>query len=117
MEIYLISDSEYVKVGISKFPRRRLKQLQTSNARTLELLKSIPVDNPESVEATIHGLLRERGAHIRGEWFTIPWLGEFLQEFPSMVKRAELKSRKNQAKKSEDYSQEILYEDSLLHED
>lgn len=89
MEIYLISDSEYVKVGISKFPRRRLKQLQTSNARTLRLLKSIPVDNPEDVEKSIHQYLEKLGLRTRGEWFLPTSMDLVVHKFISLVKLAQ----------------------------
>ena len=66
MTIYFISDGEYVKIGYtSGNPKERLASLQTSNARQLKIIQTIPGDIYK--EQTLH----QRFHHLRacGEWF------------------------------------------------
>jgi hypothetical protein len=73
VNLYVISDGEYLKVGISSTPRKRLKQMQTSNARELKLVKEYPIGNRKTTEAWelyVHKRLAEY--HVRGEWFKAP---------------------------------------------
>ena len=73
VSLYLISDGEYLKIGISSTPRKRLKQIQTSNARELRIVKAWEVGNrktTESWETYIHA--RMAAYHVRGEWFNAP---------------------------------------------
>ena len=63
--IYLISTNTHIKLGFSKNPKRRLKQLQTANAEKLMLLKVFPGD--KKVEKELHDLLDEY--RMEGEWF------------------------------------------------
>jgi len=66
-KIYIIQCNEYYKVGISKSPRSRLKQLQTSNPYELKLKRTYKLPSPKTSEALIHMMLKEY--HVRGEWF------------------------------------------------
>lgn len=65
--VYFISAKEGgpFKVGWSKEPRRRLKELQTAHHQELRIYGCIP-GQPE-LEGQIHNEIA--GAHIRGEWF------------------------------------------------
>lgn len=56
-----------IKLGISRDPQQRLKQLQTGNDCALELMASIKAENRFQDEATLHHV--HAAAHIRGEWF------------------------------------------------
>jgi hypothetical protein len=60
--IYVISDGELIKVGISKNPKRRLKQLNTGSGRKLYLLCFFSGDRME--EKWIHTHFRR----AKGEW-------------------------------------------------
>lgn len=71
MFIYIISDGDHVKIGISKTPERRLKQLQTGHPKKLVLYKVREVDavSAKKLEAIIH---RTCGNYrLKGEWFNM----------------------------------------------
>lgn len=65
MAIYFIQSGDYVKIGYSKNPEKRLKSLQTGNQAPLKLL--LVLDGGTDKEAELH----ERFAELRsrGEWF------------------------------------------------
>jgi hypothetical protein len=75
--IYLISDGKNLKIGHSKNPFRRLKQLQTGHSSKLKLIKVY--DLPDWVEKRLHYLLRSTKARDKGEWFTCNDLPETLE--------------------------------------
>ena len=66
--LYLIHNgsSEY-KIGYSKNPRKRLKELQTAQKDVLSLIAFIPVVDMIKAERAAHDLLAAYRA--RGEWF------------------------------------------------
>jgi phage anti-repressor protein len=66
--VYAIREVETgrVKIGISKNPSSRLKQLQTGNPNTLEISAIIEADS-FSDERAAHTKVIDH--HIRGEWF------------------------------------------------
>lgn len=67
--IYLISDGEKVKIGYSKNPQKRLKQLQTGHPNRLKLIK---IWDAEPVkEKLLHRMLWMFHKDCKGEWFTI----------------------------------------------
>ena len=66
--IYFISDGQYTKIGVADNPEKRLMELQTGNARKLELLTSINGSYGE--ERKIHSVLNKH--RVLGEWFEIP---------------------------------------------
>lgn len=70
MYVYAIRESESgrVKVGISRNPETRLKQLQTGNSQHLELVAYRKAENRYQDEAATHQLLGD--CHVRGEWFS-----------------------------------------------
>jgi hypothetical protein len=67
--IYLIQSLEnsYYKIGVSKNPQRRIKELQTGNSSELKLVESYQSEYADKIERT----LQRRYSHLRkeGEWF------------------------------------------------
>ena len=57
-----------VKLGISRDPEERLKQLQTGNDCALELVATRRADNRFQDEARLHN--EHADVHISGEWFS-----------------------------------------------
>jgi len=64
-QIYFILAGEFVKIGIAKNPKKRLRDLQTANPVKLNLLYTIPGD--ETLEKTLHLIFDEY--RESGEWF------------------------------------------------
>lgn len=71
--LYLISDGTNVKVGVSKNPHRRIKQLQTGSLNKLEMLECycLPADKVYKLEKVCHARLQSR-YRKHGEWFKAP---------------------------------------------
>lgn len=68
--IYLISnEKKQIKIGSSKSPQKRLKQLQTGNASKLKL--EAFYDVPDYYEKRLHYLLRQFRCRHNNEWFNI----------------------------------------------
>ena len=63
--IYFIKSGNYVKIGYSKEPKQRLKELQTANPLKLTLMGTIP--GTYSTEKALHSLYNKYKK--RGEWF------------------------------------------------
>ncbi|MES2625872.1 MAG: GIY-YIG nuclease family protein [Pseudomonadota bacterium] len=76
--LYVMSCGEFLKVGLSVNPLRRLKDHQVSNPVEihLELVYRPTVFMPISaIEAVAHRSLKQY--HVRGEWFTKDAMAEF----------------------------------------
>lgn len=74
--MYIISnDKGYIKVGISKNPEIRLKQLQTGNQNKLTLLFTEEFecerDHLLKIEKLVHKDLKSFKSDSVGEWFKI----------------------------------------------
>jgi len=69
MEIYVIGTETKQKIGFSKNPEARLKQLQTGNSETLHLHHTIQVseDNVRTLEKFLHKDIGYK--RLKGEWF------------------------------------------------
>jgi hypothetical protein len=69
--VYLISDkNNYTyKIGISKNPKNRLKQLQTGSDKKLVICKQVLCENADQVEASLHHIYSIY--NIQGEWFEL----------------------------------------------
>ena len=69
MYVYAIRNTTTgnIKLGISRNPEQRLKQLQTGNDCALELVACIKAENRFQDETALHHA--HASAHIRGEWF------------------------------------------------
>ena len=69
--VYLIQSLEdgYYKIGVSKHPKKRVKQLQTGNSSELKLVESFESEYPHLVERA----LQRRYDYLKkeGEWFDI----------------------------------------------
>jgi hypothetical protein len=69
--IYLFTDDNLFKIGISENPNKRVKQLQTGNGSKLRIVKTF--DNPSPIyserlmERRLHFLLKQ--FRKKGEWF------------------------------------------------
>lgn len=63
--IYFIQANEYIKIGYSKDPQTRLKELQTGNPIKLKLLFTIPGSFEH--EKSFHEIFHAQRA--KGEWF------------------------------------------------
>ncbi len=72
MFIYIISDGDSVKIGISKTPEKRLKQLQTGHPKKLTLcnVREVPETRALKLERIIHRSCGHR--RLKGEWFNMP---------------------------------------------
>ena len=68
--LYIISDGTNFKIGVSKNDvKKRLKNLQTSNANELEIVFEIYTDKYKDLEKHLHASFES--FQIRGEWFSL----------------------------------------------
>lgn len=69
MYVYAIRERESgnIKLGISRDPQKRMKQLQTGNSQELELVAVRKADNRFKDERQLH--IENNASHIHGEWF------------------------------------------------
>lgn len=69
MYVYAIREDESgrIKLGISRNPEQRLKQLQTGNSQKLSLVAYKKAGNGAADEAALHEANKD--LHVRGEWF------------------------------------------------
>jgi len=69
--IYLIQSQEdgYYKIGVSKHPKKRVKQLQTGNSSELKLIVTFLSEYATKVETS----LKNRYSYLKkeGEWFDL----------------------------------------------
>lgn len=75
--IYMIADKhDYIKVGISKNPERRVKDLQTGHPDILQLIFTEEFNCTRkhllNIEKLIHKELKAKKYKKRGEWFYVP---------------------------------------------
>lgn len=70
-KIYLIrrTDKNAYKIGKSKNPKKRIKQLQTANDSILELLYEFSSNYPDKLERFLH--LHFHIKKMEGEWFEL----------------------------------------------
>lgn len=69
--VYIITDGEDCKVGVSDNPAKRLKQLQTGNPKKLKIVDTFEVPRKEiafKVEKEAHSKIQSL-YEKRGEWF------------------------------------------------
>lgn len=80
--IYLIQNLETskYKIGISKNPNKRIKQLQTGSGEELKLIHTFETSNARTIELTLHNIYLLQKTH--GEWFNLSIVEEikFLEE-------------------------------------
>lgn len=61
--------SGYYKIGVSKNPPKRVKQLQTGNAEKITLIHTFESDIPFVVEKAVKNFYSSYRVH--GEWFNL----------------------------------------------
>jgi predicted GIY-YIG superfamily endonuclease len=76
MKVYLVADSmsNSIKIGISKDPAKRLKQLQTGHPHRLKLLHTLCEEKytAKQAEALLHKRFWGYRTKSSGEWFNLP---------------------------------------------
>lgn len=72
--VYFITDGEFCKIGHTLDINKRLKTLQTANAKKLEVLMKIETFDYYNLEAHLHRLFKKY--KIFGEWYDIIFLFE-----------------------------------------
>lgn len=75
--VYLIQSLEngYFKIGISKNPNKRLKQLQTGNSSELKLIDKYPTKHANIIEKSLQNYFSY--SKKVGEWFEIKLIESF----------------------------------------
>ncbi len=69
--IYLLqSDNGHYKIGVSKNPMKRLKQLQTGNSDKIRLISFYETENAFLLERSLKN--RYNIYRVNGEWFNLP---------------------------------------------
>ena len=86
--IYIISDNNgYMKIGVSKNPKIRLKQLQTGHPTKLEILFTEEFYCKRShllkIDTLIHKKVKTIAQKVKGEWFKISL--EKLQQIKDII--------------------------------
>jgi len=67
--IYMVRCGDAFKLGVSALPEQRLQLIRTDNHEPTETIGMYQVDNAYQLEDTFHGVLKDAGLHIGGEWF------------------------------------------------
>lgn len=86
--LYIISNGTDLKVGVSKDPDKRLKQLQTGSSKKLEIVNIFPLPSDK-----IYGLEKECHQKLvstyrkRGEWFKSPLLWDVRCTVESIIEK------------------------------
>lgn len=93
--IYIISDGTHVKIGISKSPEKRLKQLQTGHPMKLSLhkVREVPSERVKKLEAIIHKTCNYR--RLKGEWFNMTLLAAEAAIHDVLLRTDEMKNLDN----------------------
>jgi len=99
--MYIISDqNNYVKVGISKNPMKRLSQLQTGHPTKLQLVYTAEFECSRNqllkIEDLVHKKIREKIKHAVGEWFEVT--NDQIEEIKSIIEWCRIR-----------YEQDTLY--------
>jgi hypothetical protein len=109
--VYFISDGTYTKIGKSKNPYSRIKDLQTSNANKLYF--SHLFDVKDKYEQVLHKLFKQFKTNSNNEWFHLKdinielILNSSLKNIPQFVdiKLAEFKASQLNDKRNKDFRQ------------
>lgn len=83
--LYLIQcdETQQIKIGVSKNPNKRLKQLQTGNGSKLRLLKVYQIENDIFIEKRLHKMFWQN--RRKGEWFQFSPLHEYLDVIDNYI--------------------------------
>lgn len=73
MYIYLIYDGKHYKIGISKHPQQRVKELQTACPVKLTLVSVYKVQSTlaHKLEQQLHKMFWQSRVRFNGEWFDL----------------------------------------------
>ena len=71
--VYLITDGNYYKIGVSTDPESRLKSLQTGNPNKLEIVNTYNVSSSDmyEMETTLHNMFKDK--RVLNEWFDLEY--------------------------------------------
>lgn len=67
--LYVLQCQNFVKIGVSKTPNRRIKQLQTGNPYKIYLLLNLKVEDAYQAENFFHKKFKNQNS--MGEWFEV----------------------------------------------
>ena len=81
--IMTATESKRVKIGVSKDPQSRLKQVQTGCPERVELSTAIPTLFARSIESGLHTVFADK--RVSGEWFNLD--ADELGELNSFAKK------------------------------
>lgn len=70
--VYLISDTEDYKVGVSNNVEKRIKTLQTGNKKRLDVIVKFETNTPYKLEHWLHRTYQPYKNNRLGEWFSLP---------------------------------------------
>lgn len=109
--VYFISDGTYTKIGKSKTPLTRIKDLQTSNANKLFFTHLFDVK--DKYEKVLHKLFKEFKTNSNNEWFDLreinleSVIGGSLRNIPQFadIKLAEFKASQFNSKLDQIFKQ------------
>lgn len=67
--LYIVKTKEYMKIGISKMPEQRINLIKTDNPYQVDIVMVMKVPFVYESEQAFHKILKDKGYHVRGEWF------------------------------------------------
>jgi len=81
--LYFIQEqgTGHIKIGRSVDPKRRVRSLQTGNAKRLKLIAYFKGKGDQ--EAYLHELLRDW--RLKGEWFSVDCVGSIPESFYEQI--------------------------------
>lgn len=68
--VYMMSAGNFIKIGHSANPEKRVEQMQTGNPHEIEIIALLPFDSKKQAhneEKRLHFMLKKH--NFRGEWF------------------------------------------------
>ena len=68
-QVYVLSAGEYVKIGVSAEPKKRVKEIQTGCPLPVKLEATIETGLPLETEVLVHEELKD--CRACGEWFRL----------------------------------------------
>jgi len=84
--LYIMSCEAILKIGVSKNPFSRLKQIQSSNPKKVKIIFAIRFCScPYQLEKFLHKTFK--GANVGGEWFDLKHETHRISNFILMVSR------------------------------
>jgi len=67
--IYVMSDGEFIKIGVTSNMKSRLVRIQSGNPRKVKVIYSSQVKNAQKIEHKTHKHFHEK--RLMGEWFDL----------------------------------------------